>query len=187
MLSADRPQFEQLVGALCAGFDRKSTPERIDAYWRGCNRMPLPIFERVVEFALSDRGPDSIPAPKRLWALTREMRVSGPAANEPEQQEPELDPIAAFANRTLYVFLCRHGAASQESLVELVRAKNAVVRAIKSPEGIEAEELRDVLRTTFAKLWRERTPEETAGDFDLYQHGRRARDFTPAELVRIQS
>lgn len=186
MLNTERPDAEKLFSALLAGFDRKASPERLDAYWRGCNRMALPLLERVVDFALSERGPDSIPTPRQLWLLAREMR-SPAAPRSPEHEEPQLDPLSAFANRTLFVFLCQRGAASQESLVELVSAKNAVVRAIKSPEGIEAEELRDVLRTTFAKLWRERTPEETAGDFDLYQHGRRARDFTPAELARIQA
>lgn len=186
MQAADRAAFEEQVKQLLAGFDRKPTPERIEAYWRGLSRMPLGGFSRVVDHALSEQGPDEIPTPRQCWNLYRGMRVSGPAKAQ-EDEGPPLNRVEMFANRALYVYLCQRGAASTDSLIELVRAKNAITRSIGDPEDVDPEELREVFVGAFDKHWQSRTPEETAGDFEHHERTHKGRKFTPEELARIRA
>jgi hypothetical protein len=80
MLSTDREEFDAQVAILCAG-SNVPVGDRAEAYWKGCGKMTLIEFARVVEFALSESGPDKIPTTKQCWMIRNELK-RGPAQTQ---------------------------------------------------------------------------------------------------------
>lgn len=180
MNATDRLEAEKLFSALLAGFDRKATPERLEAYWRGCNRMSLPLLDRVVDRALGDHGPDEIPAPKRLWGIARDLRAEG-APPRAGNTAGAHDQLSVLGNVILLRVLMRDPA-SDDSLRRMVAAKNRIVEQVQGTYGTrpltdeEVAELRDVFTAALEKLWQPRTSEETAADFEHFARTGRVRD-----------
>lgn len=203
MLAAERSEFEQMVRVLCAGFNVPATAERIEAYWRGCNRMSLLTFGRVVDHALeefeSDRnGPPTVP---QMWGLFRDLRERAPA---PEQISEPLDPLQKFAGLLMFSFWLRKAypdnngrgrTASDASTRATVKARSRIVAAcrgdavltralskdstMRSPEEASAvNELRDVLLNAFEKNWEPRPEAEIIADLAHFARTGRMRDTT---------
>lgn len=162
MLSTEREGFEHQLGVLCAGFNVAVTTERIDAYWRGLAKMGLAAFERVVEFALGETGPEKIPIPRQCWLVHRRLRSAQRVAEQaPVQMDFEPPSVLVMhAQRVLLSFL-RHqrGGTSQASLLAMIAAKNLLVEQYRCivagpPEDPEAAaELRDRLTDAFAAVF----------------------------------
>lgn len=154
MNSTERPQFEKHLAQLLAGYDRKSTPERIEAYWRALNRMPLIAFERVVDFALGERGPEELPTPKRCWQIYRDMRAT-PASAPLAARDPKFTQADIWANRWLFGYLAQQGGASRASLAKLVEVKNKIAASCSGipDDELDPKELRDMLFPAFDKRW----------------------------------
>ena len=77
MQSADRAEFDKHAAVLFAGCNLPATAERIEAFWRGLQEMPLGAFVRVVEHVLGEHGPENLQkiSPQQLWQLHRRLRA----------------------------------------------------------------------------------------------------------------
>ncbi len=102
MLSSERTEFETLISQLFAGFPSSGvqTPNRIEAYWKGLQKLGLVELTRLVEFALSEHGPDRLPSVPQLWRMRSEMRRTPKALEQPRREIP--DHLEFFANRLLW-------------------------------------------------------------------------------------
>lgn len=74
MLSTDRDEFDVQLAILCAGYDRP-VGDRGEAYWKGCAKMSLIEFARIVEYALGEQGPEKIPTVNHLWRMRSQLRT----------------------------------------------------------------------------------------------------------------
>lgn len=180
MLSTDRQAFDGFLGVLCAGFNVPATPERLDAYWRGLMQMQLGAFERVVNHALGERGPEKLPTPKALWGILRDSRTNT-ASHASPAAKPKPDHLHVVGQLSLFGFLLR-GGASDDSLRELIATKNRIVEGLRASRsagelaGDEVSELRDVLQNAFAKLWQPRSAEAITADIEHFQRTGSVRD-----------
>jgi hypothetical protein len=104
----EREEFEQLVAKLCAGYEKPVTKHRTDAYWSGLAKMALAQFERCVDYALSDLGPQELPGAKGIWKIHRELRgyASTPRPSAPGDAR---DHLEHWANRLLYAHIAGRG------------------------------------------------------------------------------
>lgn len=156
MQSADRAEFIRLVEMLCAGFNVPPIEMRVEAYWRGLQKMDLPIFARVVEYVLGSNGPERIPTVPQVWNLQREMRRSTrapvPTANHPAPAS--FGPFHCFGQRCLMRWLMQNGPASAEQLERLIEVKNLLVgqyRQVATECEVTAEEVRESLLAAFRR------------------------------------
>jgi len=69
LLNIERPEFDKQLAILCAGLDVPCTDERKEAYWKGLNRMSLPLFTRAVEQILSEENWTKVPARPNMGSL----------------------------------------------------------------------------------------------------------------------
>lgn len=72
--------FESELRRLFAGFDRPLSPEKIAAYRTSLRHMHEAGFGRVVDFALSEDGPERLPIPKECWRIFRRLQAAARAA-----------------------------------------------------------------------------------------------------------
>ncbi len=94
MIETDRDRFAHQLRMLCGAFNVPATPDRLDAYWSGLTHMTLQAFERVVAYALGERGPEKMPTVHVCWELSRmlaPLRAQGAlptirAANNSDEQ-----------------------------------------------------------------------------------------------------
>jgi hypothetical protein len=102
MLSTDRQDYETAMAQLCAGYD-KPIGERMEAYWKGLGKMGLVEFQRIVEFCLSEEGPEKLPNCSALWAIRKRLKSQQrPAVQTPARSSPAGgDHLEYFANRLL--------------------------------------------------------------------------------------
>jgi hypothetical protein len=155
MRQTDFDEFTRQCSVLCAGFNVPATPERIDAYWRGLQKMDVLVFARVVEHALGQGGPERIPTVPQLWNLQRAMR-SRPA---PQMAEPEreYDSLHCFAQRCLLRWLMENGPVGDEMLPRLVAEKNRLLeqfRVIAAEEKLTADDVRPAMLQGFDRTVR---------------------------------
>jgi hypothetical protein len=163
MLSTERPEFVKLLGALLAGFNAPITDERIEGYWRGLMKLNLIAFERVVEYALGEHGPEKLPTAPGCWNIHRELhsqqRVSE-AAPLQAALVPERDALYLHGQRVLLSFLRHKGGTSDAEMRAMLAAKATLLeqyRWILQDEPAAAAELRDKLWSLFEGLHEPRT------------------------------
>lgn len=161
MLSTDRKDFESQLAVLFGGFPTFMTEPRIEAYWRGLQKMPLSTFVRCVDHALGERGSDKLPTVNTIWQLSRTLR----AAPRP-QGRAEASPFDDYhhvGQRWLFAFLLRRAIqeppppdVTEPTLQKLVDIKNRIIsqyRASGEPCGGKAiGEWLDVAQAAFAKI-----------------------------------
>lgn len=155
MLRTDRDDFEAQLAQLCAGFNVPLTGERVAAYWLGMQRMDLPLFARVVEYALGEHGPEKIPTVPQLWNLKRQMRSRPKPEAPPIDVKPAFDHFHGFGQRCLLRWLRENGPVEPDVLLRLVAGKNRLVeqfREIATEEPITAEDVRPAMLREFARL-----------------------------------
>lgn len=189
MLASERPEFEKHVGTLLAGFDRKITPERLEAYWLGCNRMSLGTFERAVARAVGEHGPDEVPTPKRMCFIAYELRAAGVSSSStPQSKQPERDPLQRLAMSCLVEIVKRLGVPSHASGDAMAAAKNRIVAQLADSYGRrsltdeEATQLRDVITPACEKHFKRRSDEELAADLEHFARTGIARGNPSPEL-----
>lgn len=187
MLSIEREAFEAELLVLLTAFNVPLTQARKDAYWRGLERMPLSVFARAVDVLVGDGGDSDLPAPSRIWQVSRELRVKAPA--EAKAAPPAYDDFHRFGQRALLTFLLTHGAASDAALAKLVEVKNKIVDGVRlschgdakgCDERGDTADFRDVLLAAFARVFEERTWEETEVDRGKFC-AERSMAFTPRQ------
>ncbi len=101
----DRPEFDEQLRLLCAGFN-VPIGDRAEAYWKGLARMSLIEFARCVEFALGEHGPEKIPTSPQIWGIRKQLRTHREAPLEPSRPEVYYSPSQRFANQLLWDWLC---------------------------------------------------------------------------------
>jgi hypothetical protein len=148
MLSTDRSDFESQLAILFGGYPTFLTPPRTEAYWRGLQKMPLSTFVRCVDYALGESGTDKLPTVNSLWQISRHLRS---VAAAPPKAVEAIHPLQRVANGAMLKLLHDKGAASDESLREIVAVKNKICSQV--PPDVDPAELRDVLIAAFEKLW----------------------------------
>lgn len=156
MLGTEKQEFGSIMSKLCAVFDRKVDAELISSYWAALQAMPLIGFQRAADKAIETS--ERMPRPSQIWTLYRDSKraATGHQAVQ-DRREEQLDAFEAFGNRALLVFLLNVGAASTESLKQLVAEKNRVVgnfRLISTEDVVTAEEMREALMKAFKRVWR---------------------------------
>jgi hypothetical protein len=109
MLSTDQPEFWEQLATLCAGFNIPVTTERKEAYWTGLRKMNLVQFVRVVEYALSEDGPDKFPTTKAIWNLHKAARAQATQVTQPVRQIEQQDHLLYLANRMFLRHLVNRG------------------------------------------------------------------------------
>lgn len=186
MLSTEREAFEAELLVLLTACNVPLTQARKDAYWRGLERMPLPVFVRVVNELVGDGGDSDLPSPPRIWQVSRELRVKAP---EGKAAPPAYDDFHRFGQRALFTFLLTHRAADDASLAKLIEVKNKIVDGVRfschgdakgCDERGDTEEFREILLAAFARVFEERSWAETERDREKFcvEH---AMAFTPAQ------
>lgn len=151
MQSADFPEFEELVGQLCAGYEVPATKARKDAHWAGCRALALAQYRRCVEFALSEEGPEDLPTPKGIWRIHRGFRAAGLPRAQGAAAADTRDHLAYWANRLLLVHISSRGCGS--------------VNGTASAELQACLKLQRELITWFAAPIREGDPDCTPAEF----------------------
>lgn len=118
----DRPEFEELIAQLCAGYEVPLTKHRKSAHWESCKRMTLGQYRKSVEFALSDDGPAELPMAKQMRKLLR-----GPEQpNAPQVRPSDPSHIEYFADRLLVQHIASRGGVGPE-LQSVLEAKRKLV------------------------------------------------------------
>ncbi len=107
MQTIDLERFEVEFQKLCANFDKPATKQRKDAYWQGLRKMSILQFERSVDIAIGEDGPETFPNPKALWKLYRQSQGGGSAQRAASPAKP--DCLEAFANRLLFLHMTHRG------------------------------------------------------------------------------
>lgn len=151
--------FSDQVAVLCAGFNVPATAERVEAYWRGLQKMDLMVFTRAVESALGEGGPDKIPTTPQLWNLTRHLRARPTVIAFETTDRPPICNFRSFANRRMLPYLMARGAATDESLQRMIEEKNRLAdafRSIDSEEKISEAEFAKELTKAWNRVWVER-------------------------------
>lgn len=154
MLSTDRSAFDEQLEVLFGGFPQFLTPNRKEAFWRGLQKMPLPLFARCVDHVLSEKGDDKLPTPNRIWQISQALR-SRPKV-EQRSAPPQFDDFHAFGQRCLLVFLQQHPQQADEATLQrLIVEKNKIVTALRAggfdPNEDAAEVMRTKLKTAFQR------------------------------------
>lgn len=195
MLTSERQEFDSHIEVLCAGFNIPATAERKDAYWRGLSRMHMHGLIRVIDHALSEEGPDKPPSAPQLWRLHRQLqdRRRGPTALhlvQPNARKPlVVDRFAQIGTVALITFLLRRGAASQASIVELVRQRSRLVadfRLIADEDpSLTDEQMRERYVSAFDRLFEARSTSECERDRESFGLCGRFPGFTADELARV--
>lgn len=76
MQQTDRPEFDKQITVMMGGFPGYFlTPERLESYWRGLQKMPMSSVIRVVDFVLSEDGPKKIPSVSEMWDTYRNLKA----------------------------------------------------------------------------------------------------------------
>lgn len=161
MQHADWDDFASEMAQLCEAYDRKKTPELLDAYWTALARMQLGTFRSAALFAREKSGLDGFekfPKPGRFWSLRDEaLRAQRAVEAAPAQASLlAIDDFTAFANRRMLAYLNHHGAASGESLPAMIAEKNrlaAAYREIDREETVGEQEYADALRQAWDRVF----------------------------------
>lgn len=150
MLSTDRADFEAQLGVLFGGYPTFITPPRVEAYWRGLQKMPLSVFVRCVDHALGESGTDKLPTVNSLWQISRHLRA---VSSVPQRQAaaPAMNPLQRAASGAILSMLNSKGPASDAALVKIIALKNRIVS--QAPVDADDDELRDVVMGAIEKLW----------------------------------
>lgn len=155
MLSTERESFEAQLAVLFGGYPTFLTPPRVEAYWRGLQKMPLSVFVRCIDQVLGESGHDKLPTVNTIWQTSRMLR-SPAQTHTQEKPRQSYDNFHLFGNHLLMNFLRRHPQpVSDESLKELVKAKDRIVadyRSIHAEDPVTAEEVRDALNAKWNEL-----------------------------------
>lgn len=163
MLSTDREAFDAQLAVLFGGFPKPFlTDARKEAYWRGLQKMPLPLFTRVVDEALADGGVDEVPSINGVWNISRSLRRRSQPA-EDAAPKLKLSDCHAYGNRALYWWLWTKGAATAASMQKILAAKDRLCDAydsITSEYPEESVDLRDKLFAAWESAWEPATPDE---------------------------
>jgi hypothetical protein len=99
MLSTNRDEFAAQMRILCDGFN-VPLGERVDAYFKGCAKMSLIEFARVVAHALGEDGPEKIPNTGQVWKILHTLKARARAQTF-EQPQDTRDHLEYYANRLL--------------------------------------------------------------------------------------
>lgn len=83
MQSDDRKEFDAMMDQLCVGLGAVSYDVRKEAYWIGLQKMSLIQFGRVVEFCISEQGPEKVPSVPAVWKLWRDINAKARAQAAP--------------------------------------------------------------------------------------------------------
>jgi hypothetical protein len=161
--NSERAAFEDQIRQLFAGYNVPATQERIEAYWRGLQRMQLATVTRVVDHALGEDGPERLPTAPQLWGLYRDLRASSaPAAQASREDGPACDEAGIVGNAALLRCIVQHyhdgkptiPAALVRKDGPLVAAKNQLVDAFRRlPEDERSpNELRDLIAGAFERI-----------------------------------
>lgn len=151
MLQRDFDEFTRQASVLFAGFNVPATQERIEAYWRGLQRMDLLVFTRVVEYALGGNGVEKLPTAPQLWSLQKSMRAR-PAAAPIGESAPAFDSLHCFGQRCLLRWLRENGPVEDAALVQLVSEKNRLIEqfhVIATEEQLTADDVRPAMMRAF--------------------------------------
>lgn len=162
----DKAEFDQQFAVLCAGLNAIPSTERLAAYWRGLSAMSLSSFARVVDFCLSERGPEKLPTVSAVWRMYRELRAApAPARQQEAATWTRAQAINAHGNLRLLTFLLDQGAASSESLAELLDAKARVCADLLQSDkhhAITAEWANPQFADAYRVLWRPMSDEDAS-------------------------
>lgn len=149
MHNTDRKAFDDQLAVLFGGFPTFLTPPRIEAYWRGLQKMPLATFVRCVDYALGESGTDKLPTVNALWQISRNLRA--PAAPQRHADTAPISDLQRVANGAFLRLLNDKGAVSEQALAKILAVKNKIVSEV--PADADHGELRAVLIAAFEKLW----------------------------------
>jgi hypothetical protein len=92
--STDREEFNSQMRKFFGGYDVFPSPDKIEAYWIGLQKLTLVQLGRVMERALSEDGPDKMPNVPQVWNLHRDIRRVGP--NAVQDPAPPGKPLASL-------------------------------------------------------------------------------------------
>jgi len=129
-------EFDKSLAVLCAGFNVPCTEDRRAAYGKAFRKLPPTGWERLVDYTLSESGPDKMPRVSELWQLRKEMRASAPPKDPVQQGLPwEGDQWDIASNHHLLAHIVRRviareviGVAQTHCLVEAKKAWAADMR-----------------------------------------------------------
>lgn len=127
MLSTDRADFEAQLHVLFGGFPTFLTPPRIEAYWRGLQKMQLSMFVRCVDHALGETGPEKLPSVNTIWQISKQLR---PTFHQPQSKAAAAnvgDDFLMLGNRWLLAFLLKTNGVPEAAIPWLVELKNRIV------------------------------------------------------------
>lgn len=88
MDSKERDEFNRQLRVLFAGWNVLPTPERLDAYWRGLNKMGLMAFVRLIEECLGENGTEKLPTVHVFWELYKARGRFTPVPVGPALPDP---------------------------------------------------------------------------------------------------
>lgn len=89
MQASERPEFDAMMDQLCVGLGAVSYDVRKEAYWKGLNKMSLIEFGLVVEFCVSENGPDKVPPVPAVWKLLHTIKAARRAPGPKPVPPPE--------------------------------------------------------------------------------------------------
>lgn len=154
MLNTERKDFEAQLAVLFGGFPQFLTEPRIEAYWRGLQKMPLSTFVRCVDHSLGEQGGDKLPTVNAVWQTSKVLRGQRQQLQKREEKN-NCDDFTAFANRRLYEYLRLCGGVDEALLPKLVAEKNRLARQfleVDSEERVDEKEFRTALQKGWNRI-----------------------------------
>lgn len=134
MQTVDLERFDEEFQKLCAAYGVPATKHRKDAYWSGLRKMSIGQFERCIELALGEVGPDAFPPPKAIWKLHR-LAQSAANTNRDLVAPKAPDHLEYFANRLMFLHLThRSGLQSTGTFIPGERLISGMSNCKSSPE-----------------------------------------------------
>jgi hypothetical protein len=134
MNSTDRADFEAELAVLFGGFPTFLTPPRIEAYWRGLQKMQMSTFRRCIEHVLGEAGSDKLPTVNTLWQISKNLRGSAPAHSAQNRTVAARvgDDYLLVGNRWLLAFLLKMNGVPEDAIPWLVELKNRIVEDFRN-------------------------------------------------------
>lgn len=95
--------WDRAFAELCAGYDKPATNERRAAYRKSLSKMHIGAWQQLVDYCLSEKGPEKFPTTYALWNVSRELRRQRARAPEQAQDDdPPMSRWAIAANKILF-------------------------------------------------------------------------------------
>lgn len=157
MLPHDIDAFRVLMTELCAAFDKPPTDDRVKVFWNALKGSPFELVKSEIRHWCATQS--KFPAPVQI-------KPKNDYTEAPRKPDRQFEPIHAHSQKCMLAYLMNRGAASEESLQEMIKVKNKIVDSYRSiyseDKSVTGTEIKEALFKAWATVWKPTTSPATA-------------------------